>query len=120
MSDDLDRLIRRQPPDATQQRREIFAVDVLHRDERTATPLGDVVNPADIRMRDLARGPRLVAQSRRERGIIAAQELQRDRLAKREIVGAVDLSHAAATEQSDDAIARGEDGAGSECAVIDA
>ena len=106
LSNDLDGLVRRQPADAAQQRRKVFAVHVLHRHERTAVPLADVMNPADIGMRDLAGGARLVAQARRQGGLVAAQELQRDGLAEREIVGAIDLAHAAATEQADDAVAR--------------
>ena len=38
------------------------------------------------------------------------QELERHRLAERQIVGAIDLAHAAAAEQADDAIAAGEHG----------
>ncbi len=106
LSNDLDGLVRRQPPDASQQRREVFPVHVLHRHERTAVPLGDVMNPADIGMRDLAGGARLVAQARRQSGFVSAQEFQRNGLAQREIVGAIDFAHAAAAEQADDAVAR--------------
>ncbi len=119
LSNDLHGLVRRQPADASQQRREIFAVHVLHRHERTAVPLGDVMNPADIRMRDLAGCARLVAQARRQGGVVAAQEFQRNGLAEREIVGAINLAHTAATEQADDAVARRQEGARRERAVID-
>ena len=54
------------------------------------------------------RQPRVVAGDARR------QELQRDRLIEREIVGAVHLAHAAAAEQRDKAIAARDDGAGSE------
>ena len=42
------------------------------------------------------------------------QELQRDRLAERQVVGAVHLAHAAAAEQRDDAVAAGDDRPGRE------
>ena len=120
LSNDLDGLVRRQPADAAQERRKVFAVHVLHRHERTAVPLADVMDPADIGMRDLTCGARLIAQARRQGGLVAAQKLQRNGLAEREIVGAIDLAHAAATEQADDAVARPEKGAWCERAVIDA
>ncbi len=39
---------------------------------------------------------------------VARQELQRDRLAELQVVGAIDLAHAAAAEQADHAVAAGE------------
>ena len=45
---------------------------------------------------------------------VVGQELQRDGLAELEIVGAVDLAHAAAAERRDDAEAAGEERAGGE------
>ena len=47
------------------------------------------------------------------------QELQRDRLAELEVVGAVDLAHAALAEEADDAIALVEDRARLEPSMID-
>ena len=47
------------------------------------------------------------------------QELERDRLAELQVVGAVDLAHAAAAEQADDAIAAAEDRARREAPVVD-
>jgi hypothetical protein len=52
---ELERLVRGQPADAPQQRREILAVDVLHREEVLATGFGDVVHAAHVRMRHLPR-----------------------------------------------------------------
>ena len=40
---------------------------------------------------------------------VGGQELQRDRLSEPEIVGAVDLAHAAAPERRDDAVTVGEE-----------
>ena len=62
----------------------------------------DVVRPADVRMRDLARDPNFAAQLLQLDGIrldTPREKLQRDRLAKLEIVGAIDLAHAAAAEE---------------------
>ena len=103
--------------DALQQRRQVLAVDVLHRQEVLPVDLADVVDAADVRMRELPRdadfGEEALAADRiaRQR---ARQELQRDRLSELEVVGAVDLAHAAAAEQADDAVAVGEDDAGGE------
>ena len=53
-------------------------------------------------MRHLARDPHFVVELR-EADVVARhgvrQEFQRDRLAEAEIVGAIDLAHAAAAEQ---------------------
>jgi hypothetical protein len=48
----------------------------------------------------------------RLRGERFRQELQRDRLAQLEVVGAVDLAHATAADQSDDAVAPLDHGTG--------
>ena len=45
------------------------------------------------------------------------QEFERDRLVERQIVGAVDLAHAALAEHGDDAVAAAEQFAGSEAAL---
>ena len=50
-------------------RREILAVDVLHRQEQLAVDFADVVDAADVRMRDLPRGPHLVVELRQPRRI---------------------------------------------------
>ena len=62
-------------------------------------------------MRDLARDAHLGQEPLAPDGIVgerAGQELQRDRRPELEVVGAVDLAHAAAAEQPDDAVAAGE------------
>jgi hypothetical protein len=51
--------VRGQATNAAQQRREILAVDVLHGEKVLAVHLPDVVNAADIRVRDLASIPHL-------------------------------------------------------------
>ena len=100
---DLDRLVRRQPADAAEQGGEVLAVDVLHRQEVLAVGLADVVDAADVGVRDLPRdaAPRRgnAAQRARVGAQRLGQELQRHRLAEREVVGAVDLAHAAPPER---------------------
>ena len=50
---------------------------------------------------------------------VGRQELERDRLSELQIVGAIDLAHAAAPQASDDAIAAAEQRARLEAAVVD-
>ena len=117
----LDRLVLRQPPDAAQQRREVLAVDVLHREVRPAVDLADVVHAADVLVGDLARDAHLVVELREARGIGGdglGQELQRHGLVEAQVVGAVHLAHAAASEQADDAVAVVDDGAGREAPTV--
>jgi hypothetical protein len=58
----LDRLVGGEPADAPHQRIEILAVDVLHRQVVPSVNLADVVDPADVRMRDPARHAHLVQE----------------------------------------------------------
>ena len=119
---DLERAVLRKAADAPEQRREILAVDVLHRQERVALDFVDVVDAADVRMRHLPRHPHFGVELREPRGIAIdrlGQEFQRDRLAELQVVGAIDLTHAALCRAADDAVAPAEEGAGREAAVID-
>ena len=80
-----------------------------------AVDLVDVVDAAHVRVRDLPRHPHFGVELRQARGIaidVGRQELQRDRLAELQIVGAIDLAHAAAAQPSDDAVAAAEKGSG--------
>ena len=61
---DLDRLVFRQAADAPEQGRQILAVHVLHRQKQMAVGFADVVDAADVRMRDLPRRPRFVVELR--------------------------------------------------------
>ena len=109
---ELDRLVLRNPSDAAQQRRQILAVDVFHREEAAAVGFAEVVEAADVLVRHLARRAQLVVELREVRRIAGdpfGQELQRDRLIERQIVGAIDFAHAAAAEQRDQPIAAGDD-----------
>jgi hypothetical protein len=109
LSRDVERLLVREVADPLQQRREIFPIDELHRQEVLAGHLRDVVHAADVRMRELPRDADFGEEAltayrvRRQR---RRQEFQRDGLAELQIVGAIDLAHPAAAEQADDAIPR--------------
>ena len=119
---DLERLVRREPADALQERGEVLAVHVLHREEVLAVDLADVVDAADVGVRDLARDAHLGVEALEAvllRSESPRQELQRDRLAELQVVGAIDLAHAAAPEQADDPVALGEHRAGREAAGLD-
>ena len=59
---DLDPFVDRQPADALQQRRQVLAVHVLHRQIQLAVRLADVVDAAHVRVRELPRQPHFVAQ----------------------------------------------------------
>ena len=62
-------LVRRHAANAAQQRSQVLAVDVLHGEEVLALDLADVVNAADIRMRNLTRVSHFGVKSGQSRGI---------------------------------------------------
>ena len=119
---DLDRLVRRKPPDAPQERGQVLAVDVLHREEVPSLDLADVVDAADVGVGDAAREAHLGVEALEPGRLgreLRRQELQGDGLAELEVVGAVDLAHAAAADEADDAVALAEDRAGREAAAVE-
>jgi hypothetical protein len=100
----LHRLLLREAADALEQRREVLAVHVFHRQERTAVGLADVVGAADVAVRDGAGEADFVVELRepcRIAGELIRQQLERDRLSELQIVSAVDLAHPAAAERRD-------------------
>jgi hypothetical protein len=109
---DVERLVGGQVADARQQRGEVLAVDVFHREEMPM-PIGlaDVEHAAHVRVCDLARDAdfgQKMFPSDRIVGKRAGEEFQRDWDAELEVVRPVDLTHASTTEQSDDAVAPGD------------
>ena len=77
--------------------------------------LADVVDAADVAVRHLARDAHFVmelGEPLRVFGDGRRQELQRDVLPEPQILGAVDLAHAAAADQAEDAVALGQQRAG--------
>jgi hypothetical protein len=109
----VDGGVVRQPADPAQQRRQVLPVDELHGEERVAAGLADVVDAADVGMRDIPRHPHLGPESFDAIGVRrdgVGQELERDRLAEHQVLGAIDVAHPAAADERDDAIPRGEQG----------
>jgi hypothetical protein len=97
--------------DATEEEAEVFAVDVFHREEGEPVGLGDVVDADDVGMGDLTCEANLGAKAFEAGGIDGdfwREEFERDGGAELEIVGAIDLAHAALAQEPDDAIAIGE------------
>ena len=118
---DLHGFIGRQASDAPQQGVEVLAIHVLHRKERGTIRFADIVNPADVGVRNLARDAHLGVEAREHLLVLGGglrQELERHGLAQLEIVGPVHFAHAALAEESDDAVALGEDRAGRESAFL--
>ena len=117
---DIDGFVLRNAADPAKQRREILAVDVLHREESAAVRFAEVVQPADVLVRHLPRDPQLVVELRERARFVGrdgvGQEFQRDGLVERQVLGAIDFSHAAAAEQRHQAIAPGDNGSRSEAA----
>ena len=118
---EFEGLVGGKAADAAEQRGEILAVDELHGDVVEALVDADVVNAADVGVRDLA-GDADFVEKTLEDGLGGAdgfgQELERDGLAEDQVGGAVDLAHAAAAELAGDAVAGGNQGAGREALLV--
>ena len=122
LSRDVGGFVFGESADPAERAREVFAVDVspsrdrggrrLRRCRRRGRRWG---------ARPAARcAPRCeTARGAPDRGGGVRQELQRDRLAEAQIVGPIDLAHAAAAEQTDDAVAAVEERARREAPVAD-
>ncbi|HEV7428635.1 MAG TPA: hypothetical protein VGQ46_19945 [Thermoanaerobaculia bacterium] len=86
---DLDGLVMREPADALEQARKVFAVDLLHGHEMRAVPFADVVDAADVGMRDLPPEADFLVEQIELREIVrerGGEELQRHLLAEFHIV----------------------------------
>ena len=111
LAGDLDGLVLRDPSDPAEQRGQILAVHVLHRQERPAVRLAEIVETADVLVRNLSGCAELGVKLGESIGIgcdVLGQELQGHRLVERQVVGAEHLAHAAAPEQRDESIPPGE------------
>jgi hypothetical protein len=114
LASDLQRFVRRQATDAAQQRFEIFAVDVLHRQERHAVDFADVVDSADVRVRHAAREPcfrQQLVDEARIRDQRSVHELQSDRDGEAQVIAQVDAAHASLAELPHDAVTLEDGGA---------
>lgn len=98
---DLDRFVSGQASDAEQQAAEVFPIHIFHRKERGAVDFADIVNAADVGMRNLARDAHFGVGAREQSG---RKQLQ--------VARAINFAHAALPDESDDAVALGEHGAG--------
>ena len=107
---------------APQKRRELFTLDVFHRQKVASICFTDVVNATDVLVTDLSRHAHFTMKAG-ERSAVAQEligkKLEGDGLAQLEIFGAVDLTHSALAEQTDDSISLAQDSAGNETRVVD-
>ena len=119
---DVGGFVFRESANPAERAREVFPVDVLHREIQEAVGLADVVDAAHVGVGDLPRGAHLVVKLSEAHRIVAErfrQELQRDRLAEAQIVRPIHLPHPAAAEETDDPVAAVEQRAGSKAPVAD-
>jgi len=122
LAGDLHRAVAGQAADAGEQRGQVLAVHQLHRDEGVALALADVVDAHHPRMGDLPRGADLAREALQAGRVLLeglGQELQGDRLADAQVVGAVDLAHGARAQQTHDAVAPLQHHPREEGAVVD-
>ena len=104
----IERLVLGQPAEAPQRRRQVFAVDELHRQiqlpfaARRCRRRGRYsdATPAALRAPRCATAPDAAAS----RAIPRRQELQRNGLAQPEVIGAIHLAHAPASDKPDNPI----------------
>ena len=105
-----DRIGRLEPLAPLEVLPEVAPGHVLHRDERRAVVLVEVVDRDDVRMIEASGGLRLAAESREhDRRILAlelvgADRLQRDDPLDHRIVGLVDHAHRSAAELAADLV----------------
>ena len=84
-----------------------LALHPLHHDEGVALVLGDVVDHADVRMREGGAGARLARESfprLRARGHVLGQQLEGHAAAQARVLGLVDHTHAAPSELGEDPV----------------
>src|SRR5215469_12170952 len=83
---DLQRFVVRKPSDTSQERTQILAIHVLHGEKDESVSLADVVNAADVGMRDAACDADFVVKAFKSAFIACCgfrKKLQRDRLVQR-------------------------------------
>ena len=102
----LDGFILGQPADAADQRGEVLAIEVFHRKEVRSFDEADIVDAADVGVRNLAGDAHFVAESRQRRfaHVGTAQKLQRHGLIEDQILSPIHLAHAAPSEHAEDPV----------------
>ncbi len=111
LTGDVDGSRSGQSADSSQKRGQVFAVDVLHRDERRPIDLSEIVNSADVRMTHFARELDFTlhaAPPSRVQDMQPGQKFQRDGLMEPIVLRPIDPTHRPLAEQRDDAIAVGD------------
>ena len=114
LAGDFEGFVGGQAADAAEQRGKVLAIHVFHGKDVLPLDFRQVVDPADVRVRHLARGADLVAEAGRGLGVVGegfGQKLESHGLFQREVVGAVDFPHAALAQEGHDAKASGQQGA---------
>jgi hypothetical protein len=108
-----------QTADAAQETPQVLAINVFHGEERRSIHLADIANAADVGVRDLTCDANFGAEAFERLWIrIRREEFESYRLAEREIVGAVDFTHSALAEESDDPVALSEHRTGRESGFV--
>ena len=103
----VDRALRLHGTRAVQQRSEVGALDVAHRDVQVTVALAGLVDRHDAGVIDRRGESRLRQEARAEASILGqvrGQQLQRYLAPQTQVLGAVHHAHAAATEERLDAI----------------
>jgi hypothetical protein len=105
----LSCIVLRNAADAAQERREVLAVDVLHREKAPSVSFAKIVETADVLVGHLTRDAQFVVKlrepcvsasfSRVVTDLVGWQKFQRDWMIERQVVGAIHFAHAAAAEQ---------------------
>ena len=114
---DRERSLGCQTPRSLSQAGEILPLDVLHRHVGDPVGLSEVVDPAHAGVVDAARQPSLVTESREGSRIVLVgleEQLEGDGLPQTDVLGAIDLGHAAFAEPVRDPVAVGKNDAGQE------
>jgi hypothetical protein len=118
----LDRLVRRQAAEPLEHRREFLAPHVLHREEVHPVGFADVVDAADVAVRNLPRDPHLPMKAR-ERSSVGrerfGQKLERHGLFELQVFGPVNFAHPAAAQEADDAVTLSQDSPGDEPRAVE-
>ena len=68
---EIEGLVGGQPADAAQERAQVLAIDVLHRKVGLAVNFAEIVNAADVGVRDLARDAHFVVKARQHAAHLA-------------------------------------------------
>src|SRR5262249_36557655 len=103
--------------DLQQQRRQVLAVDVFHRQERLVVRFRQIIHTANVRMRHLPGDTYLIVEAGEPVRVtrqLGWQKLKRHRLAELQVVGPVALAHRALAKRGDDGIALAQEWAGLE------